>query len=144
MHATRAAVEEGVVAGGGVALVRVMQAVETAGLKGENSDQDIGIKLVLRAIQQPLREIVANAGLEPSVVLNKVKENEGNYGFNAQTNEYGDLIRMGMLDPTKVVRVALLNAALIAGLMITTEAMIAEAPKKETHVPQSMEGMGGY
>ena len=144
MHATRAAVEEGVVPGGGVALVRVMQAVQAQGLKGENPDQDIGIKIVLRAMQQPLREIMANAGLEPSVVLSKVREQEGNYGFNAQTAEYGDMIEMGVLDPTKVVRVALQNAASIAGLMITTEVMIAEAPKKEMHVPPGMEEMGGY
>lgn len=140
MHATRAAVEEGVVPGGGVALVRVMQAVQSKGLKSDNSDQDIGIKIVLRAMEQPLREIVANAGLEPSVVLNKIKEGTGNYGYNAQTTEYGDMIEMGILDPTKVVRVALQNAASIAGLMITTEAMIAEAPKKEAPMPSGMEG----
>jgi len=144
MHATRAAVEEGVVPGGGVALVRVMQAVQAQGLKGDNPDQEIGIKIVLRAMQQPLREIMANAGLEPSVVLSKVREQEGNYGFNAQTAEYGDMIEMGVLDPTKVVRVALQNAASVAGLMITTEVMIAEAPKKEMHVPSGMEEMGGY
>jgi len=100
--------------------------------------------IVLRAMQQPLREIMANAGLEPSVVLSKVREQEGNYGFNAQTAEYGDMIEMGVLDPTKVVRVALQNAASVAGLMITTEVMIAEAPKKEMHVPSGMEEMGGY
>jgi chaperonin GroEL len=144
MHATRAAVEEGVVPGGGVALVRVMQAVQAKGLKGNNPDQGIGIKIVLRAMEQPLREIMANAGLEPSVVLSKVKEHKGNYGYNAQTDNYGDMIEMGVLDPTKVVRVALQNAASIAGLMITTEAMIAEAPKQETHVPPGMEEMGGY
>lgn len=144
MHATRAAVEEGVVPGGGVALVRVMQALQTQGLKGSNTDQDIGIRLVLRAMEQPLREIVANAGLEPSVVLNKVKEQKGNYGFNAQTTEYGDMIVMGILDPTKVVRVALQNAASIAGLMITTEAMITEAPKKEMHLSPQLQEMGGY
>jgi chaperonin GroEL len=144
MHATRAAVEEGVVPGGGVVLVRMMQAVQAQGLKGENHDQDIGIKIVLRAMEQPLREIMANAGLEPSVVLNKVREKEGNYGFNAQTGEYGDMIEMGVLDPTKVVRVALQNATSIAGLMITTEVMIAEAPKKEMHVPSGVEEMYGY
>ena len=95
-------------------------------------------------MEQPLREIVTNAGIEPSVVLNTVKENKGNYGYNAQTTQYGDMIEMGILDPTKVVRVALQNAASIAGLMITTEAMIAEAPKKEVPMPQGMEGMGGY
>ena len=144
MHATRAAVEEGVVPGGGVALVRMMQAVQAQGLKGDNPDQDIGIKIVLRAMEQPLREIMTNAGLEPSVVLNRVKEQKGNYGYNAQTTEYGDMIEMGILDPTKVVRVALQNAASIAGLMITTEAMIAEAPKKEIQVPPGMGEMGGY
>jgi len=127
-----------------VALVRMMQAVQAQGLKGDNPDQDIGIMIVLRAMQQPLREIMANAGLEPSVVLSKVREQEGNYGFNAQTAEYGDMIEMGVLDPTKVVRVALQNAASVAGLMITTEVMIAEAPKKEMHVPSGMEEMGGY
>jgi chaperonin GroEL len=144
MHATRAAVEEGVVPGGGVALVRVMQAVAAQGLKGENTDQNIGIKIVLRAMEQPLREIVENAGVESSVVLNKVKENKGNYGYNAQTGEYGDMIDMGILDPTKVVRVALQNAASIAGLMITTEAMIAELPGREVRSPAGMEAMGGY
>jgi len=144
MHATRAAVEEGVVPGGGVALVRLMQAVQARKLKGDNIDQDIGIKIVLRAMEQPLREIMANAGLESSVVLNKVKEQKGNYGFNAQFGEYGDMIEMGILDPTKVVRVALQNAASIAGLMITTEAMVAEAPKKGTLAGPGMEEMGGY
>jgi chaperonin GroEL len=144
MHATRAAVEEGVVPGGGVALVRVMQALQSKQLKGNNIDQDIGIKIVLRAMEQPLREIVTNAGKEPSVVLDKVKENSGNYGYNAQTTEFGDMIEMGILDPTKVVRVALQNAASIAGLMITTEAMIAEAPRKEFKGQPSLEEMGGY
>jgi len=144
MHATRAAVEEGVVPGGGVALVRMLQAVQAQGLKGDNPDQEMGIKIVLRAMEQPLREIMVNAGLEPSVVMNKVKEHKGNYGYNAQNSEYGDMIEMGILDPTKVVRVALQNAASIAGLMITTEAMVAEAPKKETHVAQGMGEMGGY
>jgi len=144
MHATRAAVEEGVVPGGGVALVRVMQSVQAAGLKGDNHDQDIGIRIVLRAMEQPLREIVTNAGVEPSVVLNRVKEQQGNYGYNAQTDEYGDMIEMGILDPTKVVRVALQNAASIAGLMITTEAMIAEVPGKQMQTPQEMGAMGGY
>jgi chaperonin GroEL len=147
MHATRAAVEEGVVPGGGVALVRVMQAMQAMqakGLQGDNPDQDIGIKIVLRALEQPLRELVANAGVEPSVVLNKVKEKLGNHGYNAQTAEYGDMIKMGILDPTKVVRVALQNAASVAGLMITTEAMIAEVPKKEVPAPPGMEEMGGY
>jgi chaperonin GroEL len=141
MHATRAAVEEGVVPGGGVALVRVMQAVRAKNLHGDNTDQDIGIKIVLRAMEQPLREIMANAGLEPSVVLNNVREHSGNYGYNAQSNEYGDMIEMGILDPTKVVRVALQNAASIAGLMITTEAMIAEVPKNEAPMQPGMEGL---
>jgi len=144
MHATRAAVEEGVVPGGGVALVRLMQALQAQGLKGANPDQDIGIRIVLRAMQQPLREIVANAGVESSVVLNKVKEQPGNYGYNAQTAEYGDMLAMGILDPTKVVRVALQNAASVAGLMITTEAMIAEVPNKERGAPPGMEAMSGY
>ena len=118
--------------------------MQAQGLKGDNPDQDIGIMIVLRAMQQPLREIMANAGLEPSVVLSKVKEQEGNYGFNAQEVDYGDMIKMGILDPTKVVRVALQNAASIAGLMITTEVMIAEVPKKTMVVPPGMGEMGGY
>jgi chaperonin GroEL len=144
MHATRAAVEEGVVPGGGVALVRVLQALKSQGPKGFNPDQEIGIKIVLRAMEQPLREIVANAGVDPSVVLNKVREQEGNYGYNAQTAGYGDMIEMGILDPTKVVRVALQNAASIAGLMITTEAMIAEAPANKVHLSPARDEMGGY
>jgi chaperonin GroEL len=128
MHATRAAVEEGVVPGGGVALIRALQALQARGLKGDNSDQDIGIGIVLRAVEQPLREIVANAGVEPSVVVNNVKQGDANYGYNAQTEEYGDLMEMGIIDPAKVVRVALQNAASVAGLMITTEAMIGELP----------------
>lgn len=143
MHATRAAVEEGVVPGGGVALLRVMQAVRDEGLEGDNPDQEIGIGIVLRAMEQPLREIVANAGLEPSVVLDRVKEQKGNYGYNAQTTAYGDMIEMGILDPAKVVRVALQNAASIAGLMITTEVMIAET-RKETRAAPAMEGMEGF
>ena len=144
MHATRAAVEEGVVPGGGVALVRMVQAIQTRGLKGDNPDQEIGIRIVLRAMEQPLREIVANAGVEPSVVVSNIRNQPGNYGYNAQTAEYGDMIEMGILDPAKVVRVALQNAASLAGLMITTEAMIAEAPGKEAQVPPGMEQMGGY
>lgn len=139
MHATRAAVEEGVVPGGGVALIRTMQAVQKLDLKGNNSDQDIGISIVLRAMEQPLREIMNNAGLDSSVVLNEVKAHKGNYGYNAQTGEYSDMIAMGILDPTKVVRIALQNASSIAGLMITTEVMIAETPKKETFSTPSME-----
>ena len=135
MHATRAAVEEGVVPGGGVALTRVMQVLQQRAIKGDNHDQDIGIKIVLHAMQQPLREIVRNAGVEPSVVLNQVRQGTGNYGYNAQTAEYGDMIDMGILDPTKVVRVALQNAASIAGLMITTEVMIARKESSEPATP---------
>lgn len=140
LNATRAAVEEGVVPGGGVALVRALQAVHRHRLKGDNPDQNLGIEIVLRAVEQPLREIVANAGVEPSVVANEVKEKRGNYGYNAQTGEYGDMIKMGILDPTKVMRVALQNAASIAGLMITIEAAIAESPEKEKATDASMEG----
>jgi chaperonin GroEL len=141
MHATRAAVEEGVVPGGGVALIRALQAVQARGVKSDNADQRIGTDIVLRALEQPLREIVANAGVEPSVVLNRVKENPGNMGYNAQTGEYGDMMEMGIIDPTKVVRVALQNAASVAGLMITTEAMIAEPPAPAGQ-GQGMEDMG--
>jgi chaperonin GroEL len=130
MHATRAAVEEGVVAGGGVALVRVQQALRSRGIPGENHDQAIGVNIVLRAMEQPLREIVINTGLEPAIILNRVREGSGNLGYNAQTEEFGDMMEMGVLDPAKVVRVALQNAASVAGLMITTEAMIAELPKE--------------
>ncbi|MCO6411993.1 MAG: chaperonin GroEL [Thiogranum sp.] len=130
MYATRAAVEEGVVPGGGVALVRAQQALRERRLAGDNHDQDIGIGIVLRAMEQPLREIVANAGMEPSVILDKVKEGKGDYGYNAQSDTYGDMMDMGVLDPAKVVRVALQNAASIAGLMITTEAMVAQKPEK--------------
>ena len=142
LHATRAAVEEGVVAGGGVALIRALQAIK--GLKGANEDQSHGIAIALRAMEAPLREIVANAGEEPSVILNKVLENTGNYGYNAATNEFGDLVEMGVLDPTKVTRFALQNAASVAALLITTEAMVAELPKKsEPAMPGGMGGMGG-
>jgi chaperonin GroEL len=130
LHATRAAVEEGVVAGGGVALVRLLQNLRKNKVDNANSEQEMGVKIALRAMEEPLRQIVKNAGGEQSVVLNKVAEGEGNFGFNAQTEEYGDMVKMGILDPTKVVRTALQNAASIAGLMITTEAMIAEMPKK--------------
>ncbi len=132
MHATRAAVEEGVVPGGGVALVRAQQALRARGIRGDNPDQEIGINIVLRAMEQPLREIVINAGLEPAVILNRVREGSGNLGYNAQTDAFGDMMEMGVLDPTKVVRVALQNAASVAGLMITTEVMIAELPKGKT------------
>jgi len=142
LHATRAAVEEGVVPGGGVALIRSL--VGLAKLKGDNEDQNHGIQIAKRAMEAPLREIVSNAGAEPSVVLNKVADGKGNYGYNAQTGEYGDMVEMGILDPTKVTRYALQNAASIAGLMITTEAMVAEAPKKEeAHNHGGGGGMGG-
>jgi chaperonin GroEL len=145
LHATRAAVEEGVVPGGGVALIRARSAI--AKLKGDNHDQDCGIKIVSRALEEPIRWIVANAGDEPSVVVNKVVEGKGNYGYNAQTGEYGDLVEMGVLDPTKVARTALQNAASVAGLILTTDAMVAESPKEESHAGHGhgggMGGMGG-
>ena len=141
LHATRAAVEEGVVPGGGVALVRALQAIGQ--LKGANEDQNHGIQIALRAMEAPLREIVTNCGEEPSVVLNAVKDGSGNYGYNAATGEYGDMIAFGILDPTKVTRSALQNAASIAGLMITTEAMVAELPKKEEPAMPGGGGMGG-
>ena len=136
LHATRAAVEEGIVAGGGVALLRAKQAAGT--IKGDNPDQEAGIKLILRAIEAPLREIVYNAGEEASVVVAAVLAGTGNYGYNAANGTYGDMIDMGILDPTKVTRTALQNAASVASLMLTTECMIAEAPKDE-----SGGGMGG-
>ncbi|HEY7759273.1 MAG TPA: chaperonin GroEL [Burkholderiales bacterium] len=141
LHATRAAVEEGIVAGGGVALIRTKAAI--AKLKGANHDQDAGIKIVLRALEEPLRQIVANAGAEPSVVLNKVSEGKTNFGYNAQTDAYGDMMEMGVLDPTKVVRTALQNAASVAGLILTTDAMVAELPKEEKHSHGGPGGMGG-
>jgi chaperonin GroEL len=130
MHATRAAVEEGILPGGGVALLRARAAISE--LKSDNSEQEAGIKIVLRALEEPLRQIVTNAGGEPSVVLNKVLEGKGSFGYNAATEEYGDLIEMGVLDPAKVTRCALQNAASIASLILTTDAMVAELPKKET------------
>jgi chaperonin GroEL len=129
LHATRAAVEEGIVPGGGVALIRAQQSLKA--LQGKNHDQTVGIAILRRAIEEPLRQIVANAGEEPSVVLAKVQEGTGTFGYNAGTGEYGDMIEMGILDPTKVTRSALQNAASVAGLMLTTEAMVAEMPKKE-------------
>lgn len=144
MHATRAAVAEGVVPGGGVALVRMVQALRMRNLSGGNSDQTIGIQIALRAMERPLREIVENAGIESSVVLNKVKQQTGNYGYNAQSTEYGDMINMGILDPAKVVRVALQNAASLAGLMITTEAMIAELPKEESALTPGVGSLGEF
>lgn len=129
LHATRAAVEEGIVPGGGVALLRARSAVEN--LKGANSDQDAGIRIVRQALEAPLRAIVSNAGEEPSVVIAKVLEGKGNFGYNAATGEYGDLVEAGVVDPTKVTRTALQNAASVAGLILTTDATIAEAPKEE-------------
>jgi len=145
LHATRAAVEEGIVAGGGVALIRARQSIQN--LKGANHDQDAGIKIVMRALEEPMRQIVANAGAEPSVVLNKVLEGKGNFGYNAANDQYGDLVEMGVLDPTKVTRYALQNAASVAGLILTTDAMVAELPKEESHSHGGggggMGGMGG-
>ncbi|MSQ67535.1 MAG: chaperonin GroEL [Gammaproteobacteria bacterium] len=146
LHSTRAAVEEGVVPGGGVALLRTQGAARA--VKGDNHDQQIGVNILVRALEEPIRQIVANAGDEPSVVVNKVAEGEGNYGYNAQTSEYGDMIAMGILDPTKVARSALQNASSVAGLILTTECMVAEAPKKDAHGHASagnggLGGMGG-
>ena len=142
LHATRAAVEEGVVPGGGVALIRARASISD--LKGDNHDQDIGVDIARRALEEPLRQIVANAGDEASVVTNTVEEHEGNYGYNAANGEYGDMIAMGILDPTKVTRSALQNAASVAGLLITTEAMVAEMPKDEAPAgAPDMGGMGG-
>src|SRR5512135_1042355 len=143
LHATRAAVEEGIVPGGGVAYLRARANLKD--LKGSNADQDAGIKIVLRAVEEPLRQIVANAGEEPSVVLNKVAEGKGNFGMNAATGEYGDMVEMGVLDPTKVTRYALQNAASVAGLMLTTDAMVAELPKEDKAAMPGggMGGMGG-
>ncbi len=143
LHATRAAVEEGVVAGGGVAYIRARVSLE--GLEGDNDDQNVGINILKKALEEPLRQIVRNAGNDASVVLNQVANGEGNYGYNAATNEYGDLVKMGIIDPTKVTRFALQNAASVTGLLLTTEAMVAEAPQDD--VPASpmpdMGGMGG-
>jgi len=141
LHATRAAVEEGVVAGGGVALVRA--AAKLADLKGDNEDQTVGIRVALRAMESPLRQIVDNAGEEPSVVANRVREGDGNFGYNAATEVYGDMLEMGILDPTKVTRLALQFAASVAGLMITTECMVTDAPKKDAPSMPDMGGMGG-
>lgn len=142
LHATRAAVEEGIVPGGGVALLRTKQAI--AAVKGDNADQDAGIKLVLRAIEAPLRTIVSNAGEEPSVVLNNVLNGEGNYGYNAATGEYGDMMEQGVLDPTKVTRNALQNAASVASLLLTTEAAVTEVVEdKPAPAMPDMGGMGG-
>ena len=145
LHATRAAVEEGVVPGGGVALVRALKAIEK--LVGKNEDQTTGIKILARSIEEPLRQIVSNAGEDAAVVLNRVREGKGTFGYNAATGEYGDMIEMGILDPTKVTRLALQNAASVSGLLLTTEVMIAESPKDEEHAHGApgggMGGMGG-
>lgn len=141
LHATRAAVEEGIVAGGGVALIRAKQAIRD--IKGDNDEQNAGIRIVLRAMEEPLRQIVANAGDEPSVVVNTVAQGEGNFGYNAQTGEYGDLVEMGVLDPTKVTRTALQNAASVASLILTTDCMVADIPQDDKPMPVGMEGMGG-
>jgi len=142
LHATRAAVEEGIVAGGGVALIRARAAL--ADVSGDNHDEDTGVNIVRRAVEEPLRQIVSNGGGEASVVVNEISNNEGHYGYNAQTEEYGDLVKMGVIDPTKVTRSALQYAASIAGLLITTEAMIADIPKPEAApAAPDMGGMGG-
>jgi len=142
LHATRAAVEEGVVPGGGVAFLRALRAIEK--LVGANDDQTTGIKILARAIEEPLRQIVANAGEDAAVVLNRVREGKGTFGYNAATGEYGDMVEMGILDPTKVTRLALQNAASVAGLLLTTEVMIAESPKDEDHAHGAPGGgMGG-
>ena len=146
LHSTRAAVEEGVVAGGGVALVRAQQEIE--GLEGDNEDQNVGISIALRSMETPLRQITANSGEEASVILDKVKEGKGNFGFNAATGEYGDMIEMGILDPAKVTRTALQAAGSVAGLMITTEAMVSDIPEESAGgmppgMPPGMDGMGG-
>jgi chaperonin GroEL len=143
LHATRAAVEEGVVAGGGVALIRALAAIKD--LKGANDDQNVGINIMRRAVEEPLRQIVANSGEDASVILNAVAEGEGNYGFDAATGEYGDMVKLGIIDPTKVTRLALQNAASVSGLLLTTEAMIADVPKDDAAGPAmpDMGGMGG-
>ncbi|MGI4860792.1 MAG: chaperonin GroEL, partial [Janthinobacterium lividum] len=145
LHATRAAVEEGIVPGGGVALIRAREAIK--GLKGLNADQDAGIKIVLRAMEEPLRQIVSNGGEEASVVVAEVKKGTGNYGYNASTGEYGDLVEAGVVDPTKVTRTALQNAASVAGLLLTTDCAVVELPKDEAPagggMPGGMGGMGG-
>jgi chaperonin GroEL len=141
LHATRAAVEEGVVAGGGVALLRAVQGIKT--LTGANDDQNVGLNILRKAAEEPIRQIVANAGADASVVLNAVLAGKGNYGFNAATGEYGDMVEFGIIDPTKVTRLALQNATSVAGLLLTTEAMIAEQPKEEAAAPQMPHDMGG-
>jgi len=144
LHATRAAIEEGVVPGGGVALIRALKALDK--LEGANEDQTVGIRILARSIEEPLRNIVENAGEDPAVILNQVKAGKGAYGYNAATGEFADMLEEGILDPTKVTRLALQNAASVAGLLLTTEVMIADAPKDEAHAGSSMPrggGMGG-
>jgi chaperonin GroEL len=141
LHATKAAVEEGIVAGGGVALVRAKSAIKD--LKGDNHDQDAGIAIVMRAIEEPLRQIVQNAGVEASVVVNEIIKGSGNYGFNAANETYGDMLAMGVVDPTKVTRCALQNAAGVAGLLLTTDCAINELPKEDTAQHQGHGGMQG-
>jgi len=141
LNATRAAVEEGIVPGGGVALIRAKANV-AGKVKGDNQDQDVGVEIIMRAVEEPLRQIAFNCGLEGSVVVNKVAEGEGTFGFNAATEEYGDMLEMGVIDPAKVTRTALQNAASVAGLLITTEAMVAEKPKPETPAPAAGGDMG--
>ena len=141
LHSTRAAVEEGVVPGGGTALVRAQSVLD--GLKGATDDQQVGINILRRAIEEPLRQIVRNAGGEPSVVLNKVRDGKDAFGFNAGNGTYGDMLEMGILDPAKVTRMALQNAASVSGLLLTTEAMVAEIPKKESAPAGGAPDMGG-
>ena len=141
LHATRAAVEEGIVPGGGVALIRAKLAIKD--IKGDNDEQNAGIRIVLRAMEEPLRQIVANAGDEPSVVVTTVAQGEGNFGYNAQSAKYGDMVEMGVLDPTKVTRTALQNAASVASLILTTDCMVADLPADDKAVPAGMDGMGG-
>ena len=141
LHATRAAVEEGIVPGGGVALIRAKLAIKD--IKGDNDEQNAGIRIVLRAMEEPLRQIVANAGDEPGVVVNTVAQGEGNFGYNAQSAKYGDMVEMGVLDPTKVTRTALQNAASVASLILTTDCMVADLPADDKAVPAGMDGMGG-
>lgn len=142
LHATRAAVEEGIVPGGGVALIRAKLAIKD--IKGDNDEQNAGIRIVLRAMEEPLRQIVANAGDEPSVVVNTVAQGEGNFGYNAQSAKYGDMVEMGVLDPTKVTRTALQNAASVASLILTTDCMVADLPADDKAVPAGMDGWGGH
>ena len=141
LHATRAAVEEGIVPGGGVAFLRAR--ANLSDLRGINAEQNAGIQIVLKAIESPLRQIVANAGDEPSVVVNKVFEGTGNFGYNAATGEYGDMVEMGVLDPTKVTRSALQHAASVAGLMLTTDCMVADIPEDKPAMSDMGGGMGG-